>query len=120
MAGGFGICGMAKSGVAATAGAGAAPPPCKSRSAEPEMTRVNSPGPLTGADGAGGGMTAGADAGIVEAKIDGADATGAGAGAIGRADGGAGAAGSAESVRSNCVNPPAAAAGAGVGADGIG
>lgn len=78
--GGLGIAGMAgipgHAGAApaagATGGGGATPgPPCRSRSADPEMTRVNSPGPLDamGGGAAGIGSTGGAaegKAGAVE------------------------------------------------------
>jgi hypothetical protein len=131
-AGGRGICGIAggcitggcngggvhagrAAGAAAAGGAAAACAASRSRNADPEITRVNSPGPVIGGGAGAGGSTAGepaAGGGNVGAKAGGgaaaADAklgAGAGAGAIG-----GGAAGCSDSVRRSCVNPPAAGA----------
>lgn len=119
--GGFGICGMAgqaggapgaaAGGGAPAAGEAAPAPPCRSRSAEPEITRVNSPGPLDaiGGGAAGCGNTGGEN-GAAGAAMGGADAKAGGAAAAGgtNAGGGATCGGCSVSARSICVNPPAA------------
>jgi hypothetical protein len=99
----------------AAAGADGVMEPCRSRSAEPEITRVNSPGPLdAGAAGSGA---------ILGGTPVGAEGNGcAGGGALGN---GAACGGAAElegvcmfSDCSICVNPPAAAGAAGASGGG--
>jgi len=129
IAGGFGICGGDHAGPAGAGGGAAAGIPCalcKSRSAEPEITRVNSPGP----DDIGGGALGGNDGGVAQGEAGTGGAAGVpngdGAGAAGAANGaGASGGGTAGGVAadapgcasdwSNCVNPPAAAGAAGGG-----
>ena len=110
MGGAAGIAGLANiaGGVVGGAGPGDAEggvggaAPCNSRSAEPEITRVYSPGPLA--------------AGRCALAI-GAAGIGAGAAAVGAGTAGAG---SAESVRNSWVNPPPGAAEGAVEATGAG
>ena len=134
IAGGFGICGGVHAGPAAGAGGGGAAAgipcaPCKSRNAEPESTRVNSPGP----DAIGGGALGGNDGGVAhgEAGAGGAGANGATAAGAANGDGAAGVSGGAAasgaddvpgcaSDCSNCVNPPAAAGAAAAAGVGVG
>jgi hypothetical protein len=116
----------------AVAGGGAAAggmpcPPCKSRSAEPEITRVNSPGPDDTGGGGPGGIEGGVAHGEAAGCAGGAAANGAGAGAAngdgagpaggndGGAAGGAADAPGCASDCSSCVKPPAAAGAAGGG-----
>jgi hypothetical protein len=87
----LGICGAAHGDAAAGAGGGGGAAaggmpcaPCKSRSADPEITRVNSPGP----EATGGGALGAIDGGV--AHGDAAGCGGGGAAAKGAGAGGAG------------------------------
>jgi len=129
IASGFGICGGAHAGAVCAGGGGAADgipcAPCKSRSAEPEITRVNSPGP----DANGGGAFGGNDGGVAHGEADAGDAGANGGAAADGAngDGAAGVSGSGAAADeaadapgcasdcSSCVKPPATAGAAGAG-----